>query len=68
MRFFFGLVVGIILVVGAAYIRDASIDTVRNPDAKLMVNWEVVSETVRGLNGWLHDQWDWIDHQFRHTG
>ena len=66
MRFLLGVIVGAVLVVGAAYIRDASIDTARNPDAKVMVNWPVVSESFRGLNDWAHDQWDWIDRQLIH--
>lgn len=67
MRFLLGVLVGAVLVVGAAYIRDASIDPARSPDAKVMVNWEVVSASMRGVNDWLHDQWTWIDHQLRHS-
>ena len=47
--FIFGiLVIGAVLVVGAAYIHDAAIDPVKDPaEANAMVNWEVVSENMR---------------------
>ena len=67
MRFLFGILVGAVLVIGAAYIRDASIDPARNPEAKAMVNWDVVTVTFRGLNDWAHDQWEWIDRQLHHA-
>ncbi len=60
MRFIFGIVVGAILLIGAAYIHDASIDPAKDPAARPMVNWEVVSQNMRGLNDWLHDQWGWL--------
>ena len=61
MRFVFGIVIGALLVIGAAYIHDASIDLAQTPSARAMVNWDVVSENLRGLNGWLHDQWGWLN-------
>ena len=61
MRLVFGIVIGALLLIGAAYIHDASIDPAQNPSARAMVNWDVVSENFRGLNGWLHDQWVWLN-------
>lgn len=57
MRFILGILVGVVLLTGTAYIHDASVDPVRNPSARVMVNWDVVTESVRGLSDWLHDQW-----------
>ncbi len=68
MRFLFGLIVGAVLVIGAAYIHDASVDPVRTPGAQAMVNWPVVSESLRGLNGWLQDRVSWISQQLHRMG
>lgn len=64
MRFVFGIVIGALLLVGAAYVHDALIDPAQNPAARPMVNWDVVSEDLRSLNTWLHDQWEWLNQQF----
>lgn len=64
MRFFLGIVIGAILVIGVAYIHDASIDPARDPTSRAMVNWDVVSESLRGLSGWLQDQWAWLNEKF----
>lgn len=63
MRFILGMIVGAILVIGAAYVHDAAIDPERTPTARPMVNWPVVSEDLRGINNWFHDQWDWLSRQ-----
>ncbi|HEX4768878.1 MAG TPA: hypothetical protein VH414_21645 [Lichenihabitans sp.] len=68
MRFLFGLVVGALLVVGAAYVHDASVDPTRSPGAQTMVNWPVVSENLRGLNGWLQDRVSWLSQQLHRMG
>jgi hypothetical protein len=65
MRFVLGIVVGAILVIGVAYIHDASIDPAKDVGSRAMVNWDVVSESLRGLNAWLHDEWAWLDEKFR---
>ena len=65
MRFVLGFLVGAIFVIGAAYIHDASLDSAKDPIARPMVNWEVVSENMRGLNGWLHEQWGWLNEKLR---
>jgi hypothetical protein len=46
MRFFFGLIIGCVLTVGSAYAFDKVFTSV--PDAKPMVNWDVVA------NDWGH--------------
>ena len=68
MRFIFGFVIGALVVIGAAYIHDASIDPVKDPTAHAMVNWQVVSDNMRGLNDWLHDQWAWLSGQLHRPG
>ncbi len=68
MRFILGILVGAVLVVGGAYIHDASIDPVKDPNAHAMVNWEVVSQGMRGVNDWLQDQWAWLNDKLRRPG
>lgn len=68
MRFILGIVVGAVLLIGAAYIHDSSIDPAKDPSARAMVNWEVVSQNMRGLNGWLHDQLGWLNEKLRRSG
>ncbi len=67
MRFILGMIFGAVMLLGAAYIRDASLDPAREPEARAMVNWEVVSASVRGLSGWAQDEWTWLDRQLRHA-
>ena len=78
MRFIFGIIVGCLLTVGAAYVHDASIangpDTVATDaggaataDGR-MVNWSVVDRNMRGVNGWVQSQWAWISTRFNHAG
>ena len=62
MRFIFGIVVGAILVVGAAYIHDAAIDPVRGSVPRSA--WSIgrsCRENMRGLSDWLRDQWAWLE-------
>ena len=59
MRFFTGLVVGIALTVGAAYVVDA-MHAAPGPDgheARRMVNWEVVNDNMRDLSASVQQGW-----------
>ncbi len=60
MRFILGIVVGALLVIGAAYVHDAAIDPARDAASQRMVNWEAVSVNLRGIGGWLSDEWEWL--------
>lgn len=68
MRFIVGIIVGALLVIGAAYVHDSAIDTARTPTAQTLVNWPAVSESLRGLNGWLQDQIGWLSQQLHRGG
>lgn len=60
MRFMSGLIVGIILTIGVAYIVDA-MHAGPGPDgkeARQMVNWAVVSDNLRSLSTEVRDGWD----------
>ena|GEM_PF-804423 len=60
MRFLSGLLVGIVLTIGSAYIVDA-MHAAPGPDAKpapQMVNWTVVNDNLRGLSSDVQGGWD----------
>ena len=52
MRMFIGIIIGIALTIGGAYVLDSSATT-----AKPMVNWDVVSKNLDGLTGLARDGW-----------
>ena len=59
MRMFFGIILGIILTVGAAFVSDK----VRNTSGgegtfdRPMVNWDVVNHGIKGLSSTVQDGW-----------
>ncbi len=53
MRLLFGIILGIALTVGGAYVADSMAGT----GAARMVNWDVVSKNVDDVKGALRDGW-----------
>ena len=59
MRFIFGVIIGILLTFGAAYVTD-SMGSAPGPDgkeARRMVNWDVVGDDMRGLSSGVQSVW-----------
>ncbi len=59
MRFALGLIVGIVLTIGSAYIADA-LHTAPGPDeraAPRMVNWGVVNDNLKDLSTSVQNGW-----------
>ncbi len=59
MRFIFGVIIGILLTFGAAYVTD-SMGSAPGPDgkeARRMVNWDVVGDDMRGLSSGVQSAW-----------
>ena len=59
MRFIFGVIIGILLTFGAAYVTD-SMGSAPGPDgreARPMVNWVVVGNEMRGLSSGIQAAW-----------
>lgn len=59
MRFIFGVIIGILLTFGAAYVTD-SVGTAPGADGKetrRMVNWDVVGDDMRGLSSGVQSLW-----------
>jgi hypothetical protein len=60
MRFVFGLIVGIVLTIGGAYLVD-TLHSAPGPDQKEaahMVNWTIVSDNLRDLSTSVQDGWN----------
>ncbi|MGH6842338.1 MAG: hypothetical protein ACREDV_09655 [Methylocella sp.] len=59
MRMFFGIIIGIVLTIGAAYVSDK----VRNTSGgegtfdRPMVNWDVVNHGVKALSTTVQGGW-----------
>ena len=67
MRFLSGIMVGAVLIVGAAYVHDASVGGEPDRPSRTLVNWEVAGEVGRNAADWLRSQVDWVAAQF-HRG
>jgi hypothetical protein len=57
MRFALGLIVGVLITIAAAYLRDAALPSGTGPEARPMVNWEVVDRSVKNLSETVREQW-----------
>ncbi len=61
MRFLFGIIVGVLLTVGVAYVFDSrrAIRRARRGSAEQkMVNWDVVQKEIKDLSSDIHDGWN----------
>ena len=57
MRFVVGVIIGVLITIAAAYLRDAALPSGTGAEARPMVNWEVVDRSVRNLSETVRDQW-----------
>ncbi len=59
MRILFGLVLGIILTVGAAYVTDSMRNTSGGEASaeRPLVNWEVAHHDIESLSAMIQDGW-----------
>ncbi len=55
MRFAVGVIVGVLITIAAAYLRDAALPS--GAEARPMVNWEVVDRSVHDLSDTVREQW-----------
>ena len=63
MRFLLGIIVGVFLTIGAAYVSDASTRisasaTQSSAEQRPMVNWDVVSRNWQSLSLGVRQTWD----------
>jgi hypothetical protein len=59
MRVFFGIILGALLTVAVAFITDnwRTNPTNTAADQRVMVNWDVVGENLRGVRHRAHEVW-----------
>lgn len=59
MRMFFGIIVGILLTIGAAYVYDSMRNTsgAEGSTDRPVVNWDVVNQGVKQLSTTVQDGW-----------
>ncbi|HXW71520.1 MAG TPA: hypothetical protein VEK34_08775 [Methylocella sp.] len=69
MRIFLGIVIGIALTIGAAYIADSARGT--NASAEIsdrpFVNWDVIDDELKALSAMLGEKWSSITKQAKET-
>jgi len=58
MRFIFGVIVGVALTVGFAYVHDSVAPGTGEAAAKPYVNWETVGTSMRSAAATVREQWD----------
>jgi len=58
MRSIFAFILGIFVTIGAAYFHDNYAMASSSPEAKPMVNWEVVTDSARLVAVRARQQWD----------
>lgn len=59
MRMFFGIILGIILTIGAAYVSDSIRNTsgAEGTFERPVVNWDVVNHGIKVLSSTVQDSW-----------
>ena len=67
MNFIFGLVVGVVVAVGAAYIHDSSLPP-GDADGRAIVNWQVFNADARGVRDGVTHGWRRLTGEVRSVG
>jgi hypothetical protein len=59
MRLFLGMILGVVLTLGVAYVHDSTLPTASagTPVERPMVNWDVVRDNVNTLVARAREQW-----------
>ena len=68
MRFLFGVIVGVLITFGTAWVHASSSTTDmvgRTGEDARMVNWDVVNRNVNGLSSSVRLGWDRLTHAVR---
>jgi hypothetical protein len=68
MRFLLGVIVGVLLTVGTAFIADsfASADVAAESTSRQMVNWDVAKERLHGVTTTIRAGWDRLERGINH--
>ncbi len=68
MRFLFGVIIGVLITVGYAWVHDSSATTDMTGQVgenARMVNWDVVNRNVNDLSETVRVGWDRLTHSVR---
>ena len=59
MRMFFGIILGVMLTIGAAYVSDSIRNTsgAEGTAERPVVNWDVVNHGIKALSSTVQDSW-----------
>jgi hypothetical protein len=64
MRFLLGVIAGVLLTVGIAFVADSTVTAEVTPDTnRQIVNWEVAQERLHGLTTLVRNGWEWLEHE-----
>ena len=67
MRMFVGIILGVFLAVGIAYVHDSSL-AAADRQAQAIVNWDALSSNVRGVSASLSAMWDRLTEGAQNVG
>ena len=67
MRMFVGLVLGVFLAVGIAYVHDSSIAAADRP-TQAIVNWDAFGTSMRGVTTSFTSLWDRLTEGAQNVG
>jgi hypothetical protein len=65
MRLFFGIILGVLITIGGAYVHDLNAGTTSATEK--MVNWEVVSARWSSLTGQVRQMSSQVQNKFSET-
>jgi hypothetical protein len=71
MRLFLGIIIGIVITVGGAYIVDSFPPAAAPGDTATethMVNWDVVQRRLSDFGATVHEGWNRLTGSTAHTG
>jgi hypothetical protein len=57
MRLIFGIIIGVLLTIGAAYVHDMTADTT-DPNQQRIVNWDVADRNFAEIATSVRDGWN----------
>ena len=57
MRFIFGIIVGVALTIGGAYLHDRGASSAGDPSRRALVNWDTARALVDAETAFLRQLW-----------
>jgi hypothetical protein len=57
MRLLLGMILGALLIVGAAFISDSTTPSAGGTESRRIVNWDVAGERLQALTVYVREEW-----------